>query len=388
MRQVCVRSNRRFKSVQPIGLDQVAAAAGDDPDVLRLENLDTDLAPPDVAVLATVKALAGGTGNSWLPLTGLPLLREAVAADLHRRTGRTYDPDGQVVITSGGTAAVMPVLLSVAEPGDRVVLTDPTYAGLLQRVWLAGARPSLVPLRVEKGHWRLDREALGQSPKAAALLLMSPSMPSGVVLDHDDWQTVAQVCDRTGAYLIYDAAMERVVFDGHPRIHPCRVDGLAERTIVIGSVSKEYRMIGWRIGWIAGPADIMRRIRMAVIYNTTVASGFAQHGAAAALTDPSGAGVPEAVREYQLRHDVMLEQLAGLPVVRAAGGWSCLLDAEALGMCAALLSERLLRRGRVAATPMTAWGGAIATRHVRLVFSNEPVSRLSDLRLRVEAALA
>ncbi|MEV4114787.1 pyridoxal phosphate-dependent aminotransferase [Nonomuraea sp. NPDC049695] len=382
-----MRPNSRFTEVQPIGLDQVAAAARDDPDVLRLENLDTDIAPPAVAARATADAVLGGQGNSWLPLTGLPVLREAVAADLCTRTGVGYGPDRQIVITSGGTAAVMPVLLAATEPGDPVLLTDPTYAGLLQRVRLAGAYPSLVPLRVEGGYWRLDREALAQVDRAAALLLMSPSMPSGVVFDQGDWEAIAEVCARTDAYLIYDAAMERIVFDGHPRINPCRVDGLAGRTIVIGSVSKEYRMIGWRIGWIAGPAGIMERVRLAAVYNTTVASGFAQLGAAAALSDPSGAGVREAVAEYQARHDMVIEQLAGLPVVRAAGGWSCLLDAQALNLTAQELSDRLLARGRVAATPMTAWGGAVATRHVRLVFSNEPVARLSSLRARVEAAL-
>ncbi|MFG1705191.1 pyridoxal phosphate-dependent aminotransferase [Nonomuraea sp. M3C6] len=381
-----MRPNSRFAQVQPIGLDEVAAAAGDDPDVLRLENLDTDVPPPPVAVAATREALAEMTGNSWLPLTGLPALCEAVAADLRVRTGLDFDPLRQVVITSGGTSAVMPVLLATTEPGDPVVLTDPTYAGLLQRVRLAGARPYLVPLRVDGGHWRLDREALDRVPAAAALLLMSPSMPSGVVFDRADWEAVARVCERTGAYLIYDAAMERIVFDGHPRVNPCQVDGLAGRTIIVGSVSKEYRMIGWRIGWVAGPADIMSRIMVAAIYNTTVASGFHQLGAAAAVKEPSG--VAEAVAEYQARHDTVIQQLDGLPVVRAGGGWSCLVDAEAMGLTAADLSARLLERGRVAATPMTAWGETVAPRYVRLVFSNEPVKRLAELRARFEAALA
>jgi aspartate/methionine/tyrosine aminotransferase len=341
-----------------------------------------------VAVEATTRALAEGTGNSWLPLTGLPSLCQAVAAELHRRTGVEYDPLSQVVITSGGTSAVLPTLLATTEPGDPGVLTDPTYAGLFQRVRLAGAAPHLVPLTVDGGHWRLDRDALARVRSAAAMLLMSPSMPSGVVFSLEDWQAIAETCARTGAYLIYDAAMERIVFDGRPRINPCQVDGLAERTITIGSVSKEYRMIGWRIGWIAGPADIMSRIRVAAIYNTTVAGGYAQLGAAAALSDPAGAGVEEAVAEYQARHETVIAQLSGLPVVRAGGGWSCLFDASAVGLTAAELSARLLEKGRVAATPMTAWGEAVAGRHVRLVFSAEPVKRLSDLRARFDAALA
>ncbi|MBE1557328.1 pyridoxal phosphate-dependent aminotransferase [Nonomuraea africana] len=381
-----MRNNSRFAQVRSFDIDRVAAAAGSDPDVLRMENLDTDVPPPPAAVEATVHALTTGQGNSWLPFSGLPVLREAIAADLRLRTGLDFDPVRQIVVTSGGTSAVMPVLLATTEPGERVVLTDPTYAGLFQRVRLAGAQPSLVPLRVRDGLWRLDRDALLRVSDAAALLLMSPSMPSGVVLDQEDWAAVAQVCERTGAYLIYDAAMERIVFDGHPRINPCRVDGLAERTIVIGSMSKEYRMIGWRIGWVAGPPDIMARVIVAVTYNTTVSSGFAQLGAAAALAGPSG--VEEAVAEYQLRHDTVIRELDGLPVVRAAGGWSCLVDAEALGLGAPELSARLLERGRIAATPMTAWGEAVAGRYVRLVYSNEPVKRLTELRDRFTAALA
>ncbi|MFE0153091.1 pyridoxal phosphate-dependent aminotransferase [Nonomuraea sp. NPDC059007] len=381
-----MRNNARFAHVQTFDIDRVAAAAGTDPDVLRMENLDTDVPPPPNAVTATAQALATGQGNSWLPFNGLPVLREALAADLRERTGHDYDPARQIVVTSSGTAAVMPVLLATTEPGQRVVLTDPTYAGLLQRVRLAAAQPHLVPLRVDGGMWRLDRDALAQVTEAAAIIMMSPSMPAGVVLTHEDWTAVAEACERLDAYLIYDAAMERIVFDGHPRINPCRVDGLAGRTIIIGSMSKEYRMIGWRIGWVAGPADILSRVLTAVTYNTTVAGGFAQIGAAVALSEPSG--VAEAVAEYQARHEAVVRQLDGLPLVRAAGGWSCLVDAEELGIGARELSDRLLARGRIAATPMTAWGEEVARRYVRLVYSNEPVKRLNELRDRFAAALA
>ncbi|WP_157252640.1 pyridoxal phosphate-dependent aminotransferase [Nonomuraea typhae] len=380
-----MRNNTRFADILSFDIDRVAAAAGSDPDVLRMENLDTDVPPPPNAVAATRQALADGQGNSWLPFTGLPVLREAIAADLRERTGTGYNPGRQICVTSGGTAAVMPVLQAVTEPGQQVVLTDPTYAGLLQRVRLASARPHLVPLHVDGGLWRLDREALAGIREAAAFLLMSPSMPSGVVFAEEDWAAVAEACERLDAYLIYDAAMERIVFDGHPRVNPCRVANLAERTVIIGSVSKEYRMIGWRIGWVAGPADIMARIMVAVTYNTTVSSGFSQLGAAVALAEPSG--VAEAVAEYQARHETVARQLQGLPLVRAAGGWSCLVDAGKLGIPARELSERLLTRGRIAATPMTAWGGEVAHRYVRLVFSNEPVKRLAELRDRFDAAL-
>ncbi|GAA5065692.1 aspartate/methionine/tyrosine aminotransferase [Thermocatellispora tengchongensis] len=383
------RPNTRFEGLRSFDIDKVAAAAGEDPDVLRMENLDTDLAPPPAAVEATRAAVGEARGNSWLPFTGLPELRAAIAADLERRSGRRYDPGAEVVVTSGGTSGVLPALFAVSEPGDTVVLTDPTYAGLLQRTRLAGARPHLVPLVPDAAGWRLDRDALraAEAARPAALVLMSPSMPSGCVLDEDDWTAVAELCERTGAALVYDAAMERILYDGSPRLHPCRFDGLAERTLIIGSMSKEYRMIGWRIGYVAGPRPLLARVAQAVIYNTTVASGFAQLGAVAALTDPAGGGVAEAAAEYRRRHDTVLAQLAGLPVVPAGGGWSCLVDARPLGLTAPDLSARLLAHGRVAATPMTAWGERVAPHYVRLVYSREPVERLAGLRARFDAAI-
>ncbi|MFD0664543.1 aminotransferase class I/II-fold pyridoxal phosphate-dependent enzyme [Thermocatellispora tengchongensis] len=212
------RPNTRFEGLRSFDIDKVAAAAGEDPDVLRMENLDTDLAPPPAAVEATRAAVGEARGNSWLPFTGLPELRAAIAADLERRSGRRYDPGAEVVVTSGGTSGVLPALFAVSEPGDTVVLTDPTYAGLLQRTRLAGARPHLVPLVPDAAGWRLDRDALraAEAARPAALVLMSPSMPSGCVLDEDDWTAVAELCERTGAALVYDAAMERILYDGSP----------------------------------------------------------------------------------------------------------------------------------------------------------------------------
>ena len=137
----------RFRDIQPFGIDRVAAAAGDDPEVLRLENLDTDIAPPPSAVAATREAVGTDEANSWLPFTGLAPLREAVSARLERQTGRAYDPLAEVVIASGGLPALLSALLATVDDGDDVVVTDPTYAGIIGRVRLAGARPVFVPRR-------------------------------------------------------------------------------------------------------------------------------------------------------------------------------------------------------------------------------------------------
>jgi aspartate/methionine/tyrosine aminotransferase len=179
--------------------------------------------------------------------------------------------------------------------------------------------------------------------------------------------------------------MEGIVFDGHPIIHPASFDGMRERTITLGSVSIEYRMIGWRVAWAAAEPDTADALGVVHIYNGLVASGFCQAGALAALrSDP--ADFDNAVDEVERRRDAVVEELDGLPVVAASGGWALLLDTEAMGTPPAEASTRLLEQ-KVAATPMTVWGDTVAPRYIRFVFSREPVERIRELGSRVQKAL-
>src|SRR5918912_1335756 len=156
-------------AVRGFGIDRVAAAANQparanaDWPVLRLENLDTNLPLPPEAISATVRGLETPVANSWLPFTGDHELRRAVADFLADRTGHRYDAEREVVITSGGMEAALDAVLAVVDRGDDVVLTDPTYAGLVNRVHLAGGTPRFVPYRVVDGEWRLDLDVLAEA---------------------------------------------------------------------------------------------------------------------------------------------------------------------------------------------------------------------------------
>ena len=147
---------------------------------------------------------------------------------------------------------------------------------------------------------------------------------------------------------------------------------------------KEARFRGDRV---AGPRRAMNRIGLVSIYNVVTPVGIAQPGALAALTDPEGGGVMEAVREWERRRDVVQAELAGLPFVQGDGGWSLLVDTGRMGLDGEAASARLLERGKVAATPMTHWGRENAGQFVRVVFSNEPVGRLRGLGERFRRAM-
>jgi aspartate/methionine/tyrosine aminotransferase len=379
---------RRLEHIPGFNIDRVAAAAGDDPTVLRLENLDTDIPPPEAAVRATRTAVGEDEANSWLPFTGRDDLKEAVAAYIEHRGGPRYDGRREIVITCGEGEAMLDALFCLTDPGDEVVLTDPTYAGMLNRVRLVGAVPRFVPLRVGDGEWRLDLDALrgAVSDRTRVLFLNNASFPAGWVASDEEWDAVASICRERDVWLLYWGGFEGVLFDGRPIRHPAALSGMRDRTVTVGAPSLEQRMIAWRVGWVVAPGRLVDDVSRVQIYNGLVASGFAQIGTRVAL-GVSADDLKSANAELERRRDETLRQLDGLPVVRPAGGWSLLLDAAALGLDCVEVSERLLEH-KVAATPMRGWGGDIADRHVRFVFSNEPVERLALLGERVRATLA
>jgi aspartate/methionine/tyrosine aminotransferase len=382
----------RLREIPGIGVDKVgdAADAADDPRFLRLENLDTDLRPPQVALEVTRAAVDDDEANSYLPFQGHLAMREAACAHVSAATGASYDPRTQCVITAGGLNGILNVLLATVEPGQEVVICDPVYAGLVNRIRLAGGVPRFVRCTPGPNGWETDPDALAAAvgARTAAVLLLSPVMPTGAVLGSEHFDAIAGPVTRHGAWVIWDAAMERIRFDGRPNIHPGAHPALASRTITVGSASKELRMIGWRVGWIVGPDEIMADIGLVGLTNVVCQVGIAQRAVAAALSHPGAAAdVAAATRVWQDRCEAILDQLAGYPCIRPHGGWSLLVDTRSLGLTPAEASQRLFTRSQVAATPMDGWGPS-GSRYLRLVFSNEPAERLQDLRLRFESALS
>jgi aspartate/methionine/tyrosine aminotransferase len=364
----------------------IADASGTD--FLRLENLDVDMPPDPEAIARTRAAAAADADNSYLPFVGQSRLRDVAARHVSALSGVDYSGARNCVIAAGGLSGILNVLLATIDVGDEVIVTDPTYAGLINRVYLAGGSPKYVPFKFAPGgEWTLDREALRAAigPKVRAMLLMSPSMPSGGYFDRADWTAIAELCVAHDLLLILDAAMERLVFDGRLVIHPASLPGMAERTITVGSSAKELRMIGWRVGWIVAPESHLPDVVAVSLANVVVPVGIAQDAVAIAL-ERSATTLPPYVAELAARRDTVLEELRGLPVGVPAGGWSLLLRVTDFGIDGATMSERLLAQG-VCPTAMKGWGVTHGDQYIRFVFANEPVARLKGLGARVRAAL-
>jgi N-succinyldiaminopimelate aminotransferase len=380
----------RLEHITPIGVEQMGDLADSllDPRVLRLENLDTDLRPPQSALDFTKVAVDDDAANSYLPFFGLDAMRQAAATLVGKQSGQQYDWKTECVISAGGLSGILNVLLATLEPGDQVLMTDPIYVGLINRVRLAGGRPRFVPLRPSAQGWRLDLEALAaidpQTIKAA--LLMSPAMPTGAVFDLNEWQALVDFCQRANCWLINDSAMERILYDGRSVIHPASFPGMRDKVITVGSASKEYRMIGWRVGWVVGPANIVADVARVSISNVVCQTGIAMGAVATAINDPDD-GIQSCVEEWQTRRDQLLSELSEFAVIPPYGGWSFLVDVSPLGFDGPGASRRLLELAKIAATPMINWGSASSNKYVRIVFSNEPVRRLHGVGQRFRDAL-
>jgi len=381
----------RLAGMTGIGVDKMGhlADAAGGADVLRLENLDTDVPPHPAAVEATRRAVVDDASNSYLPFVGQTRLRRAVAAHVARLSGAPCDGERNVLISAGGLSGILNVLLALVDTGDEVILTDPTYVGLINRVRLAGGVPRLVPFVRDRGGWTLDRDALrlAVTRKTRAFLLMSPSMPSGGVLTREDWLAVADIVRERRLWLVHDTAMQRILFDGRTVVDPAGLPGMAERTITVGSASKELRLIGWRIGWIAAPEPLVPDLALVSMGNVVVPVGIAQTAAAVAL-EAGDEDVARATATWQARRDLILREMEGLPVRRPAGGWSLLVDGAPLGLTGAEMSRRLFDQARIAATPMEGWGEVNGAQLLRLVFANEPVERLRGIGDKARRAWA
>jgi aspartate/methionine/tyrosine aminotransferase len=380
----------RLQFITKIGVEQMGDLADSlsKDSVLRLENLDTNIPPPASAIETTRAAATRDDSNSYLPFLGKDSIRRAAAKLVGTHASLDYDWKTECIISAGGLSGVLNVLFAVLEPGDEVLMTDPTYVGLINRVRLAGGVPRFVPLVPSADGWSLDIAALTKiDPKpVAAALLMSPSMPSGAVLTQAEWQALADFCRRADCWLINNTAMERILFDGRKVIHPASFPGMRDRVITVGSASKEYRMIGWRVGWVVGPAGLVADIARVGISNVVCQTGIAMDAVASAINDPDD-GIPASVAELQARRDLFLHELSDFNVVPPHGGWSFLIDVSTLGIDGATASRKLLENASVAAISMINWGSSRSANYLRVVYSNESLDRLKGVGERFRGAL-
>jgi aspartate/methionine/tyrosine aminotransferase len=358
------------------------------PGSFRLENADTVLLPPERVLAATRAAVGVDRCNSYLPLRGLPEAREAVAHRYRADFGLDYDPEGEIVMTSGAGESLLNALLATIVPGDRVLLTNPTYSGMAQRVRLAGGEQVFLDLH-EGERWTFDPDELRERARGCRVVFFaSACMPTGTVFTEEETQALAGAAVENDAIVIFNAHADHLAFGGRTVTQPAALPGLRERTLTVGCLSKGWNMPGWRIGWTLGPRALVAALEDTHIFNGIMPSGFCQVAAAEALADPQD-WQREGVAFYERNARLLVAELRASPSLRVVppeGGYYFLADVEGTGLDAAGFAGRLLEEEGVAVTPMAGWGrDDFGRHHVRLIFTNEPPERIVEAGRRIAA---
>jgi aspartate/methionine/tyrosine aminotransferase len=305
---------------------------------------------------AAAKQLLDGP-NQYPPSKGLAVLRQAVATHAAHFYGLIYDPEDEVVITSGGTEAITGALMAMAGVGDEVVMIEPTYDSYRPMAEAAGAVVKTVKLQAPG--WRLTEEALRAviTPKTRAILINSPHNPAGRAFSREELEGLARVVSGTDIVVICDEVYEHLVYDGLPHIPLATLSGLRGRCLKIGSAGKIFSLTGWKVGWVCGPRELVSVVTKAHQFVTFTTPPALQAGVAYGLTHEMDFPVALAKR-LQNNRDILAVRLSklGFEVQPCEGtyfltaGISKLTNEKDFAFC-----ERLIRDAGVALIPLSAF---------------------------------
>ena len=290
-----------------------------------------DFAAPEAVKTAARDAIAADI-NQYAVTWGTRPLREAVAREFTRRYGVGVDPDAQVTVCCGSTEAMMSTMLATVDPGDEVVVFEPFYENYGPDAILSGAVPRYVTLH--EPDWTFDPDALAAAfnDRTRAIIINSPNNPTGKVFTRAELTTIAELCRRWDVLAITDEIYEHIIFDGYRHVPMAAIDGMAERTVTLNSLSKTYSVTGWRVGWAIAPPGLTGAIRKVHDFLTVGAAAPLQEAGAAALSLPDSY-YAELAAGYQRRRDMLLALLEprGFVCFRPGGAYYVMTDIGGFG---------------------------------------------------------
>ena len=318
-----------------------------------------DFPAPTVVKDAAVSAIRGDV-NQYAVTWGARRLREAVAYQFTSRFGVPVSPDEHVTVCCGATEAMMATLMALIDPGDEVIVFEPFYENYGPDAILSGATPRYVTLHEPDGtsgraEWSIDPDELAAAfnERTKAIIINTPNNPTGKVFTRDELATIAALCRKWDVVAISDEIYEHIIYDGWCHVPIATIDGMADRTVTINSLSKTYSVTGWRVGWTISPPALTGAIRKVHDFLTVGAPAPLQEAGVTAL------GVPvtyyaELARAYQRRRDYLLAILDrhGFRCYAPRGAYYVMTDISSFGAPDDVQFARyLVREVGVAAVP-------------------------------------
>jgi len=356
-------------------------------DIINLGIGQPDFRTPDHIVEAGIKALRDGH-HGYTPANGLPALREAVAADLHRRHRVEVNPDN-VVVVPGGKPTMFFAVLMFGEPGAEIMYPNPGFPIYESVIRYSGATPVPIALREENGFAFSAEEVLAQiTPRTRLIIINSPANPTGGVTPRDEIdRLVAGLMDHPHVALMSDEIYSNMLYGGREHVSLLQYPEIRDRLILLDGWSKTYAMTGWRLGYAVWPESCVDHVTRLCINDHSCVNAATQYAGIAALEGPQDA-VHEMVRQFDERRQVIVRELNALPGVRcadAAGAFYAFPNIEGTGMTARAAQDRFLDEAGVATVAGTSFG-QWGEGYLRFSYANSTENILEALR-RIKSLL-
>ena len=351
-------ASHRVAGVPPSGIRRFFDIAATMEDVISLGIGEPDFVTPEPILRAGIEALERGE-TSYTSNAGLIELRSALSDHLDRLYGVSYDPASELLVSVGVSEALYLALTAIINPGDEVIVPQPCFVSYAPEVVFAGGVPVIVPTTVENG-FQATTEAIvaAITPRTKALLIGYPSNPTGAVMGLQSLRDVAALAERHDLIVISDEIYDRLVYGVEHVCFPS-LPGMRERTILLQGFSKAYAMTGWRVGYVAAPAELLTLMYRVHQYTIMSAPTVAQYAALAAIQvgEPH---VQEMASEYDRRRRLIVNGLneLGLTCFEPKGAFYAFPAVSVSGMDDNTFAERLLEEERVAVVPGSAFGAA------------------------------
>ena len=325
--------------------------------------------------------------NQYPPMTGVPVLREAIAAKIATLYGRQYNAASEITITAGATQAIITIILAVVHAGDEVIVLEPCYDSYVPNIELAGGVVVRVPLTPGSFRPNFDKISAAITPKTRAILINSPHNPSGTVWTRDEMLRLQEILAPTQVLLISDEVYEHMVFDGQQHQSAAQFPDLAARAFIVSSFGKTYHVTGWKVGYVAAPASLSAEFRKVHQFNVFTVNTPVQYGIAAYMADPTP--YQQLPAFYQRKRDLFRSGLARTRFKLLPGEgtyFQCVNISEVSDLSETEFCKWLTSEIGVAAIPLSAfYGNGFDQRVVRFCFAkkdetlNAALERLAKL---------
>lgn len=351
--------NNTITEIQPSGIRKFFDIAASMADVISLGVGEPDFETPWKIRNAAIKSLQSGK-TKYSSNRGLSELRVEISKYMERKYQLSYHPESEILVTVGGSEAIDAALRSIINPGDEVIIPQPSYVCYVPMAQMAGGVPVIIESKAENSFKLLASELKEKiTPKTKAIILPYPSNPTGAIMERKDYEEIEKVIKDTNIMLISDEIYSELTFNKKHHVSPASVGSLKERTIVVNGFSKAFSMTGWRLGYLCGPKEIITQITKLHQFAIMCAPTTSQYAALTALRD-CDAEVEEMMEEYDRRRKIMVNGFneIGLVCREPEGAFYAFPSIAVSGMECGEFCERLLQAKKVAIVPGTAFGAS------------------------------